>query len=79
MQPLTTNAATIAQKIQSCCICCIVVFSAARHHYAIINSPTYQVLRKSSGSLAILLAILRASSLLSNLSYINAVLAKSGE
>jgi hypothetical protein len=56
-----------------------VVFSAARHHYAIINSPTYQVLRKSSGSLAILLAILRASSLLSNLSYINAVLAKSGE
>ena len=78
MQPLTTNAATIAQKIQSC-ICCIVVFSAVRHHYAIINSPTYQVLRKSSGSLAILLAILRASSLLSNLSYINAVLAKSGE
>jgi hypothetical protein len=32
MQPQTTNAATIAKKIQSC-ICCIVVFSVAQHHY----------------------------------------------
>jgi hypothetical protein len=35
MQPQTVNAATIAQKIQSC-ICCIVVFSVAytlRNHY----------------------------------------------
>jgi hypothetical protein len=65
MQPQTTNAVAIAQKIQSC-ICCIVVFSAARHHCAIINSSMYQVLRNKSGNLAKFTAILRASSLLSN-------------
>src|SRR5262249_51660377 len=50
MQPQTMNAATIAQKIQSCA-CCIVVFSVALTPLqAIIRRSAYQVLRNSSGN-----------------------------
>jgi hypothetical protein len=49
MQPQTTNAATIAQKIQSC-ICCIVVFSmpnTTTSHYSLTDvSSLAQQLRQ---------------------------------
>jgi hypothetical protein len=56
------NAVAIAQKITSGSSCIVVLYRRLTPLRAIIRRSAYQVLRNSSGSLAILAAIRRAPS-----------------
>ena len=66
MQPQTMNAVAIAQKITSGSSCIVVLYRRLTPLRAIIRRSAYQVLRSSSGNLAIFAAMRLASSLLSN-------------